>query len=257
MKTHNYMQSIVRAPEPDARERVLIVDDEAEVRGVLREGLLAAGYDVAEADDRATLLERLGTEPVALITLDLGLGGEADGLELAREVRATHNVPIVMITGRSKPFDRVVGLENGADDYIVKPFHIREVVMRIGHVLRRYRLELREQLPAVDIAPLYAIDHSVLDTVRRELRHNDGTPIELTETEYRLLELFVTHPERVLSRDEINRALRGQEWSPFDRTIDGHIARLRRKLEPLAETPQMIKSVRGVGYVFTSIVKTL
>lgn len=237
---------------------VLIVDDEAAIRDILREGLEAEGFIVSEASDRAALFRTLAKEPVDLITLDLGLGRE-EGLDLAREIRVTQNVPIIMITGRSEPIDRVTGLENGADDYISKPFHIREVVMRIRNVLMRYQLEPR--LPddkfSGDAEQRYAFDHGVLDLPRRELRKVDGSRIELTETEFRLLEMFVRHPARVLSRDEILQSLRERDWSPFDRTIDGHVARLRRKIEPLGEAPMLIKSVRGVGYVFTGEVRPI
>jgi DNA-binding response OmpR family regulator len=238
-----------------AKQRtVLIVEDELSVRAILREGLAQAGYAVAEADNRAALFARLAEMPIDLVTLDLDLGlGDEDGLELAREVRSVRNLPIVMITARGEPFDRVVGLESGADDYIVKPFHIDEVLIRIDLVLRRYRLELGAEDRTRP--QRLSIDHSVLDTVRREYRRNDGTLVELTDVEFRLLQLFVSQPERVLSRDELMQALKGQNWSPLDRTIDGHVARLRRKIEPLGEAPQLIKSVRGVGYVFTGEVR--
>jgi DNA-binding response OmpR family regulator len=234
---------------------ILVVDDEAAMRAVLRDGFVQEGYIVDEARDRDELLRRLDQKPVSLITLDLGLAGD-DGLDLAREIRSRHNVPIVMITGRGDPFDRVVGLENGADDYIVKPFHIGEVLVRIGHVLRRYELEVRHDERWL-AGRRFAIEGHVVDTARRELRRTDGSLVDLTEMEFRLLELFIEHAERVLSRDEITRALKGHEWSPENRTIDGHIARLRRKIEPDCETPQLIKSVRGVGYIFAGEVKRL
>jgi DNA-binding response OmpR family regulator len=206
---------------------------------------------VSEARDKAALLRRL-TEPVDLITLDLGLGGE-DGLELARQIRAVRNIPIVMITGRGAPIDRVAGLEHGADDYISKPFHIREVVLRIHNVLRRYELE--ESVPKPSTAQRYAFDLCVMDSTKREVTKVDGALLDLTESEFLLLEIFLRHPARVLSRDEILQMLRGRDWSPLDRTIDGHVARLRRKIEPPGEAPTLIKSVRGVGYVFTGEVK--
>lgn len=237
---------------------VLIVDDEAAIRDILREGLEAEGFMVSEAGDRAALFRTLAKKPVDLITLDLGLGRE-EGLDLAREIRVTQNVPIIMITGRSEPIDRVTGLEHGADDYISKPFHIREVVMRIRNVLMRYQLEPRlpDDKSSGAVEQRYAFDHAVLDLPRRELRKLDGSRIELTETEFRLLEMFVRHPARVLSRDEILQSLRERDWSPLDRTIDGHVARLRRKIEPLGEAPMLIKSVRGVGYVFTGEVRPI
>ena len=231
---------------------ILVVDDEAALRAILREGLEAEGFAVSEASDKASLLRSVETEPADLITLDLGLG-QQDGLELARQIRAMHNIPIVMITGRTAPIDRLAGLEHGADDYISKPFHIREVVLRIHNVLRRYELE--ESLPKPSMAQRYAFDLGVLDSAKREVRKVDGTLLDLTETEFLLLEIFLRHPARVLSRDEILQMLRGRDWSPLDRTIDGHVARLRRKIEPAEEAPTLVKSVRGVGYVFTGKVK--
>jgi two-component system OmpR family response regulator len=240
---------------------ILVVDDEAGVRDVLRRGLEAEGYKVSEAADMAGLLVRLEAEPgVSLITLDLGLADE-DGLELARAVRARRNVPIIMITARREPVDRVIGLEHGADDYIVKPFHIREVLYRVASVLRRYELEHRAAGPGKAEEPAeserYAFETGVLDVKRRECVGTDGSPLALTDAEIDLLSVLLRHPARVLSRDELMALLKGQSWSPLDRTIDGHIARLRKKIEPSLEQPRLIKSVRGVGYVFTGEVRRL
>lgn len=229
---------------------ILVVDDEPAIRSVLREGLEAEGWTVSEADNRKTLMAALdspATPPVDLITLDLILGGE-DGLLLAREIREHRNLPILMITGKSTPYDRVRGLENGADDYIVKPFLIREVVLRVRRTLDTYRHEVDSDEPIL-------FDHSAFDLKRRVVKHLDGTPVELTELELKLFELFIRHPGRILSRDDISRALHGREWSPYDRTIDGHVARLRKKIEPRGDAPVLIRSVRGVGYVFTADVK--
>ena len=228
--------------------RILVVDDEAAVGAILREAFEAEGFAVSEARDKAALFRSLEAESVDLITLDLALGRD-DGLELARQIRALRNIPIVMITGRGAPFDRVVGLEHGADDYISKPFHIREVVLRIHSVLRRYHLE--EIIPKPSAEQQHAFVVGVLDPAKREVRKVDGTLLDLTESEFLLLEIFLRNPARVLSRDEILQMLRGRDWSPLDRTIDGHVARLRRKIEPPGEAPTLIKSVRGVGYVFT------
>ena len=228
--------------------RILVVDDEAAVCAILREAFEAEGFVVSEARDKAALFRSLEAESVDLITLDLALGHD-DGLELARQIRALRNIPIVMITGRGAPFDRVVGLEHGADDYISKPFHIREVVLRIHSVLRRYHLE--EIIPKPSAEQQHAFVVGVLDPAKREVRKVDGTLLDLTESEFLLLEIFLRNPARVLSRDEILQMLRGRDWSPLDRTIDGHVARLRRKIEPPGEAPTLIKSVRGVGYVFT------
>jgi len=238
---------------------ILIVDDEPEVRAVLRNALEGDGFSVIEASNRDDAIRCVDSQSIDLVTLDLRLGQE-DGLDLAREIRTRRNIPIVMITGRDAPLDRVTGLEHGADDYITKPFHIREVVLRLQNVLMRYAPSLKKSLAAAGSASgprQFAFDKCVLDLQRRELRLSDGTIVDLTDIEFRLLALLLENPARVLSRDEISHSLTGRDWSPLDRSIDGHIARLRRKLEAPAEELKMIKSVRGVGYVFAADVSAV
>ena len=234
---------------------ILVVDDEEGVRLLLRDCFELEGYRVSDARNGADLMTKLAASPVDLITLDLNLGGE-NGLELARTIRATHNVPIVMITGKGDTIDKVVGLELGADDYIAKPFHVREVVARVRAVLRRY-----EALPAhaeasgtvTANAPAaserYAFEGWQLDIPRRELQAPDGSIQELTTAEFNMLEMFVKRPSRVLSRDNIMDLLKGHDWSPLDRSIDSLIVRVRKKIEATPDTPRIIKTVRGVGYV--------
>ncbi|MBK5958694.1 DNA-binding response regulator [Rhodoplanes elegans] len=234
---------------------ILVVDDDEAVREVLRKGLEAEGFAVREAAGKKSLLEALDAEPIRLITLDLGLGRD-DGLSLANEIRARRNLPIVMITARGEPVDRVTGLEHGADDYITKPFHIREVVLRIRTVLRHYTGLQTSPEHDGPTNRRHRFAAGVLDMGRRELRDPAGSALELTDTEIRLLDLFLRCPNRVLSRDEISLAIVGRRWEPLDRTVDGHVARLRRKIEPPGEAPTLIKSVRGVGYVFTGDVTT-
>jgi two-component system OmpR family response regulator len=239
--------------------RILVVDDEPDIRSILRSGLEKEGYEVSEAGNQAELLQCLEAAPVDLITLDLDLDGE-NGLMLAREVRAQHNIPIVMITGKGDVFDRVAGLEQGADDYIVKPFHIREVLMRARSVLRRYELESVAEDVGNSVgvpAERYEFDGCILDVPRRELKAANGEIIDLTDAEFALLLSFLRQPARILSRDELMRVLNGRDWSPEDRTIDGHVARLRRKIDSQSELPRLIKSVRSVGYVFTGDVERL
>jgi two-component system OmpR family response regulator len=242
-----------------APSRILVVDDEPDICSILRTGLERDGYVVTEAGSKAGLLHCLETAPIDLITLDLGLGGD-DGLLLAREIRMQRNVPIVMITGKGAAVDRVAGLEQGADDYIVKPFHIQEVLLRIGMVLRRYELETAANHKDTFAEPAeerYRFAEYELDVARRELRAGHGETIALTSVEFDLLATFLRRPARILSRDELTHLLRGREWSPEDRVIDGHVARLRRKIDSQSETPRLIKSVRGVGYVFTGVVQRL
>lgn len=233
--------------------RILIVDDDPEVRLLLRRCLEREAYAVAEARNGEELFAELGKGRVDLITLDLALGGE-DGLEIARRIRARYNVPIVMISGKSDTIDRVVGLELGADDYITKPFHLREVLARLRAVLRRYEAGSpgsRDASSGAGAGSRFRFENWVLDMTRRELLSETGSLQELTTAEFNLLEIFVKRPGRVLSRDNIMDHLKGSDWSPLDRTIDNLIVRLRKKIEADPNTPRLIKTVRGVGYVFT------
>jgi DNA-binding response OmpR family regulator len=232
---------------PIEQKTILSIEDDADVRRELVSGLSLEGYVVVEAASREAAIGHLKRGHVDLITLDIGLGRD-EGLQFAHEIRTIANVPILIITGRVAPIDRVRVLEHGADDYVTKPFHIREIVLRIRSLLERYDSSRDNNRVESD---KYTFDHAMLDLRRRELRKlTDGKVIELTETEIKLLEFFLRHPTQVLSRDQINTYLRGRGWSPLDRSLDGHIARLRRKIEPQADGSSLIKSVRGVGYVF-------
>ena len=182
-------------------------------------------------------------------------------MALAREIRANRNVPIVMISGKSDIIDRVVGLELGADDYITKPFHLREVLARVRAVLRRYDRRVGDAIAggAMLAEPQgagarFSFEDWQLDLERRELRKLTQGAVELTTAEFNLLVLFVQRPARVLSRDDIMDLLKGHDWSPLDRSIDSLVARLRKKIEPDSDTPQLVKTVRGVGYVFAAAV---
>jgi len=234
---------------------ILIVDDDREVRALLRAALSAEGFRISEAANGEETMAAIACEPPDLITLDLNLSGE-DGLSLARQVRARSNVPMVMITGKGDMIDRVVGLELGADDYIAKPFHVREVLARIRAVLRRYAHGPRSpEQTKTGATERFEFEGWTLDIPRRELMAPSGQLCELTTAEFELLAILVRRPGRVLSRDNIMDLLKGHDWSPLDRTIDGLVARLRRKLEPGNEQPRLIKTVRGVGYAFGAEVK--
>jgi len=241
-----------------AKPQILIVDDEPKIRSLLRRYFEREGLAVSEAKNGSELRSQIQQQPPDLITLDLTLSGE-DGLELAREVRAKCNVPIIMITGKGDTIDRVVGLELGADDYITKPFQLREVLARVRAVLRRYgAAEPAAAAPAAQTPghERYGFGTMVLDVTQREF-FRDGVPHELTTAEFNLLELFVKRPHRVLTRDNIMDLLKGHAWSPMDRSIDTLIGRLRKKIEHSAENPRLIKTVRGIGYAFTADVTRL
>ncbi|OYX09818.1 MAG: DNA-binding response regulator [Rhizobiales bacterium 32-66-8] len=232
----------------EPQHHILIVDDDAPVRRLLRRCLEDEGYRVSEAMDQPGV-DRILADGVDLITLDLNLG-RTDGLAIARAVRQGSDVPIIMITGKGDMIDRVVGLELGADDYIAKPFHLREVLARIRSVLRR---GAARTVPAAgpQSAAQARFDGFVLDFDRRELTGTDGHLQRLTSGEFDLLALFVRHPHRVLSRDQIMDLLKGHDWTPNDRSIDNQIARLRKVIELEPGQPRLLKTVRGAGYSFT------
>jgi len=243
-------------PSPPQARTILVVDDEEPVRALLRDCFELEGYQVEEAADARSALVRLEVGPLQLVTLDLNLGGD-DGLELARQIRARCNVPIVMITGKGDTIDRVVGLELGADDYIAKPFHVREVLARVRAVLRRYETTGGPEAPAParEAGEVWIFDSWTLDVGRRELRSAAGEIHDLTTAEFDMLLMFLRRPSRVLSRDNIMDILKGNEWSPLDRSIDSLVVRLRRKVEEMPDAPKLIKTVRGVGYVFVGEVR--
>ncbi|MEZ5855136.1 MAG: response regulator [Hyphomicrobiaceae bacterium] len=230
---------------------ILVVDDEAPIRTLLRNRLEREGFKVSEARNGFELRQHLSSGPVTLITLDLALGRD-DGLALAREIRAERNIPIIMISGKGDEVDRIVGLELGADDYITKPFSPREVVARVRAVLRRYEQAPQpghEQARELPGGQNLEFEGGTLDLARRSFTTASGEAVDLTTAEFNLFEVFLRRPQRVLSRDEIMNLLKGHDWTPFDRSVDSLIVRLRKKIEPDAERPRYIKTVRGVGYV--------
>ena len=234
-----------------SNDQILIVDDEAAIRKLLRKCLEKEGYRVHEAADGAEMSAILQSHEIDLVTLDLSLGAE-DGLDIARELRATNPVPIIMVSGKGDLIDTVVGLEVGADDYISKPFELREVVARVRAVLRRYQTASKPAEATAEQRHCFRFNNWTLDTSTRELLDDNNNVIAITTGEFDLLLLFVSTPRRVLSRDQIMDSLKGNEWAPNDRTIDNQVARLRKKLASgNSETP-LIKTVRGTGYLFTA-----
>ncbi len=236
-------------------EKVLVVDDDAMMRALLRRTLEGEGFVVLEADHAAEVLRIVAEHDLALVALDLGLGGE-NGFDIARAIRKTSRVPIIMISGKTDVIDRVAGLETGADDYITKPFHPREVVARIRAVLRRTGGEnsARKTSAAAEAADDTAVHFDGLTAYpdRLELRDRANEVAELTSGDFRLLQIFLDHPKRILSRERIMDLMHGTEYAPLDRTIDNQVARLRRKIEREPAKPTLIKTVRGIGYMFVA-----
>ena len=227
-------------------DHLLLVDDDPELRELLREYLGQAGLRVTAVADGREMQHALETAHFDLVILDIMLPGE-DGLSLCRRLRAQSGIPILMLTARGDEIDRIVGLEMGADDYLAKPFNPRELLARIKSILRRAG-SLPENLAAEDVRQ-FSFAGWRLDTQTRQLRSPDGVVVDLSGVEYKLLRVFVEHPNRVLSRDQLLEFTQGREAAPYDRAIDVQIGRLRRKLNEDAREPRLLKTVRNEGYV--------
>jgi DNA-binding response OmpR family regulator len=232
-------------------DHILVVDDQKEICEVVQQYLSSEGYRVSAAHDGTGMRRVMAQEEVDLVILDLMLPGE-DGLTLARALREESTVGIIILTGRGETVDRIIGLEMGADDYLPKPFHLRELLARVKSVLRRASTRAQNEKAAGASARArarFAGWH--LDLSTRELVSPTGGEVRLTTGEFDLLAAFVNNANQVLSRDRLLDLARNREAGPFDRTIDVQVGRLRRKLEPDPQKPTMIKTVRGTGYIFT------
>jgi two-component system OmpR family response regulator len=228
---------------------ILVVDDHQEIRQAVGEIVERDGFRVSAAGDGSEMRRILKNEHIDLIVLDVMLPGES-GLALCRELRAQASwVPVIILTAKDDEVDRVLGLEIGADDYVSKPFSGRELVARIRAVLRRAQ-SLPERQKA-DAHETYRFGRWALDTARRELEFDNDILVPLSTGEYNLLLAFVTHAQRVLTRDQLLDLGKGRMGGPLDRSIDLQVSRLRRKIGDDARSPQVIKTVRGGGYVFT------
>jgi two-component system OmpR family response regulator len=232
-----------------AQDHILIVDDDAEIRSLLREYFEKNGYRVTLAADGRALWPALSVARPDLIVLDLMLPGE-DGFKLCRDLRARSDVPIIMLTARGEETDRIVGLELGADDYVPKPFNPRELLARVKSVLRRMR-SLPDNLKP-DEAREFRFAGWTLDIATRNLTSPAGVVIALSGTEFRLLRTFLSHPNRVLTRDQLIDLMLSRDAAPFDRAIDVQVSRLRHRLGEDAKEPAIIKTVRSQGYVFAA-----
>ncbi|MFN7092784.1 MAG: response regulator [Allorhizobium sp.] len=234
------------------RPNILVVDDDARIRTMLGRYFEDEGYVVSGAADGREMRLSMKQRNFDAIFLDLSLPGGQDGLDLAREIRAQSDVPIMMLTGRDDVVDKIVGLEVGADDYITKPFHLREVHARLKSILRRRSSPAAEG--EVQREQVLTFEGWTLHMDRRELRHPHGHGIDLTTGELDMLVALAKNAGRVLTRDQLMDLTRGRQMEAFDRAVDAQIVRLRRKIEADAQRPQLVKSVRGVGYVFTASV---
>lgn len=237
-----------------------VLDDEPDITQLIARYLGAQGFRVSQVHRGEALLALMRSDPPALVLLDLGLPGE-DGFAIARQLREHHRCGLVIVSGRGESIDKVVGLEVGADDYVTKPFDLRELLARIKAVLRRLEPPASAAgaaaAPAAPTAPRWRFAGYLVDAGPRSVRDAGGREVALTGGEFDLLVVLCRHAGRVLSRDFLLDATRGREAGPFDRTIDVQVGRLRRKLEADPENPVLIKSVRGAGYLLAVPVEPL
>ncbi|MBP2562467.1 two-component system phosphate regulon response regulator OmpR [Neorhizobium galegae] len=234
---------------PTNSTHILVVDDDPRICQLLTRYFEGEGYIVSTASDGQEMHRHLKRNEVDIVLLDLSLPGGQDGLDLAREIRTQSDIPIMMLTGRGDVIDRIIGIEIGADDYIAKPFHLREVHARLKSILRR-RQPAATKAEEID-EKIICFEGWTLNLSRRRLHVDEGHEVELTTGDFDMLATFAQHPGRVLTRDFLMDETRGRQLEAFDRTIDAQIVRLRRKIETDAKRPQLIKAVRGVGYIFT------
>jgi two-component system OmpR family response regulator len=238
----------------DHADHILVVDDDAEIRGMVADYLAKNGLRATAVADGREMRAVLERNAVDLIVLDLMMPGE-DGLTIARDLRAGKHraIPVVMLTARDDQTDRIIGLEMGADDYVTKPFAARELLARIKSVIRRTRM-LPPNLQVTEAARMIGFGRWKLDTTARHLLDPDGTVVSLSGAEFRLLRVFLDHPNRVLSRDHLLNLTQGRDAELFERSIDLLVSRLRQRLQDGAREQTYIKTVRSEGYVFSMAV---
>ena len=231
---------------------ILIVDDDPEIRRLLVDYLVRNSFDAVAARDGREMWQELDRHVIDLIVLDLMLP-DIDGLTLCRELRVKSNIPVLMLTARGEETDRIVGIEMGADDYLVKPFNPRELLARIKTILRRTRALPPNLRP--EQARCLGFSGWCLDTAARLLTAPDGVATPLSGGEYRLLRILLDHPNRVLNRDQLTEMIQGREAEPYDRAIDVQVSRLRQRLRDDSREPALIKTVRGEGYVLAATIE--
>ncbi len=232
--------------------RILVVDDDKDVRDTIREYFEFCGFDVSVAGDGDAMRKVLASRPIEIVLMDVNLPGE-DGLALTRDLRASHSVGVIMLTAAGQIIDRIIGLEMGADDYVPKPFDPRELLARVKSVLRRLRERPKENASSGEEKPqVIRMGSCTLDLAAHRLYDASGADIPLTSMEFDLLQAFARHPDRVLSREQLLELAHNRDAEVFDRSIDLRIARIRKKIEQDATKPQVLKTVRGAGYIFAS-----
>jgi len=236
------------APMPDQALRILLVEDDRSVREPLAQYLIRNELHVTQTASAQEARRQLSNRRFDLILLDIMMPRE-DGLSLCSYIRAGVDIPVILLTARKDDADRIIGLEIGADDYVVKPFNPRELLARMKAVIRRARsIPKMQRLPE---AKTFEFGAWTLKTAERELRGEDGVTIPLSTGEFRLLLQFLLHPRTILSRDQLVEVTRGREAGIYDRSIDNQVARIRRKIEPDIRNPSYIKTVWGGGYIMS------
>lgn len=236
------------------KDRILVVDDDAEIRQLLVDYLARNGFDALPAASGREMHRMLLKHAVDLVVLDVMLPDQ-DGLALCRDLRARSRMPVLMLTARGEEADRILGIEMGADDYLVKPFSPRELLARIKAILRRTRSLPPNLNP--DPHRCYAFAGWQLDTATRSLTSPDGVVTPLSGSDFRLLRIFLDHPNRVLHRDQLIELIHGREAEAYDRVIDVQISRLRQRLRDDGKSAGLIRTVRGEGYVLAADVRGL
>lgn len=239
-----------RSQSMDTPEHIVVCDDEPDIRDTVAEYLERQGYVVSQAENGEALRQILDAEHVDAVVLDITMPGE-DGLSIARSLSATSDVAILMLTGNADVVDRIIGLEMGADDYLAKPVDLRELLARMKAVLRRTAKSAASPAETLDGQKLVRFGNCQLDLEGHKLFDEDGAEVQITAMEYSLLKVFAEHPNRVLNRDQLLELAHDRSWDPFDRSIDIRISRLRKKIESDASKPQIIRTVRGIGYRFS------
>jgi len=229
--------------------KVLVVDDDADLRWMVNKYLSKHDFAVTLAEDGVKMREILEHETFDLAILDINLPGE-DGLSLARYLRSNHSIGIIMLSAAAEVFDRIVGLEMGADDYVTKPFEPRELLARVKSVMRR--IQNTTEAGVDGAGRLVRFGEFSLDMDAHQLLDKENQPVSLTSMEFDLLKAFAENPNKVLNRDQLLNLSHNRDWDPFDRSIDIRITRLRRKIEKQPSQPQIIKTVRGTGYIFVN-----